>query len=419
MKSVPETLSVRLVEEAYARLKGVVSLTPLQLNARLSRKYGATVYLKREDLQLVRSYKIRGAYNRMALLDAGERGRGVVAASAGNHAQGVAFACGELRVRADIYMPKNTPKQKVEQVRVLGGEWIAVHLVGDTFDESYALAKAHAEKESRTFIHPFDDVFVAAGQGTVGLEIAEQLGGPLDFVVVPVGGGGLVAGLGTYLKAKYPAVRVIGVEPEGAPSMSASLKAGCVVTLPRIDKFVDGAAVAAVGKVSFDAAKSLIDIMTVVSEGKVCEEMVRLYQSDGIITEPAGALSVAALDAVADAIRGKTVICVVSGGNNDISRYPEIMDRALIYKGLKHYFIVDFPQRPNALRDYLDKVLGPNDDITLFEYIKKSNKETGPALIGIELGDKKDLEPLLRRMGEAGFGYEALEKDSVLYRFLI
>ena len=412
-------VSARLVEEAYARLKDVVVKTPLERNARLSEKYEAEVYLKREDFQRVRSYKLRGAYNRIALLSSKEKKIGIVCASAGNHAQGVAFSCARLKVQGRIYMPKNTPKQKVERVKVLGGKWIDIDLIGDTYDDSYIHAKAYSDKTKKVFIHPFDDIYVMAGQGTVGLEVLKQLGKAPDCFVVPVGGGGLMAGLSTYVKSKNKNIKIIGVEPEGAPSMSEALKCGKVVTLENVDKFIDGAAVKTVGHLTFEASQPHIDAMLLIPEGKVCEEMVSLYQSDGIIAEPAGALSVAGLDEIKDKIKGKTVVCVVSGGNNDISRYPEIMERSLIYKGLKHYFLVEFSQRPGALREYLDGVLGKNDDITLFEYIKKSNKERGPALVGIELSYKKDLEPLLTRMNTSGLKYEVLDKSSPIYRFLV
>lgn len=417
--NVNKKLTVDLIEEAYRRLKEIIILTPLQFNKRLSDKYGANVYLKREDLQLARSYKLRGAYNRISLLNQTERRKGVVCASAGNHAQGVAFSCEKLKVKSHIFMPKNIPRQKIERVKALGGEWISIRLIGDTFDESYAYAKKYCQKNGKIFVHPFDDPFVIAGQGTVGLEVFEQLKGLLDYVVVPVGGGGLLAGLGTYVKLKNLGINLIGVEPQGAPSMTKAMEAGRVVTLKKIDKFVDGAAVQTVGNLTFKITKKLTDKMMVVPEGKVCEEMISLYQNDGIIAEPAGALSVAALDGLKNEIRGKSVVCIVSGGNNDISRYPEIMDRSLVYKGLKHYFIIEFSQRPGALRNYLNNALGPNDDITLFEYTKKNNKETGPALVGIELSKKKDLKLLLGKMDNLGIKYELLNKNSPIFRFLV
>jgi threonine dehydratase len=409
----------KLVEEAYERLKNVVVKTPLERSERLSKKYRAEIYLKREDLQLVRSYKLRGAYNKIYLLSQKEKNKGVVCASAGNHAQGVAFSCAKLKVKGIVYMPKNTPKQKVERVKVLGGKWISLELFGETFDDSYLKAEEYSEKTKKVFVHPFDDEFVMAGQGTVGLEILNQLKKTPDYFIVPVGGGGLLAGLGAYVKSKNKNTKIFGVEPEGAPSMAKSLEKNKVVTLEKIDKFIDGAAVKTVGLKTFEESKNYLDSMILVPEGKVCEEMISLYQSDGIIAEPAGALSVSALDYIKDQIKGKVVVCIVSGGNNDISRYPEIMERSLLYKGLKHYFLVEFSQRPGALREYLDYVLGKNDDITLFEYVKKSNRETGPALVGIELSDKKDFKPLLERMNERGFKYEMIDKNSPLFRFIV
>lgn len=412
-------LTSKQIEEAYSRLKDVVSKTPLERNERLSKKYQAEIYLKREDLQLIRSYKLRGAYNCISLLSPSLRKSGIVCASAGNHAQGVAFSCANLKVKGHIYMPKNTPKQKIERVKILGGKWITLELIGDTFDDSYQHAKKFSEKNKKAFIHPFDDLNVIAGQGTVGVEILSQLDKSPDYFVVPVGGGGLIAGLSTYAKSKNKSTKIIGVEPEGAPSMSKSLKSKKVITLEKIDKFVDGAAVKTVGTNTFEITKSNIDSMHVVAEGKICEEMIELYQNDGIITEPAGALSIAVLDSLKEKIKGKTVVCIVSGGNNDISRYSEIIERSLLYKGLKHYFLVEFSQRPGALREFLANILGKNDDITLFEYIKKSNKETGPALVGIELSDKKDIDQLLHRMNVCGLKYEIIDRNSPLFRFVI
>lgn len=412
-------LTVQLVRDAHKRLKGVVEETPLQYNARLSEKYGARIFLKREDLQVVRSYKLRGAYNCISKLTHSERNQGVVCASAGNHAQGVAFSCAKLEVKGWIYMPMNTPKQKVERVRVLGGQWVTIALVGDTFDDSFEHAKAFCEKESRVFVHPFDNEYVAAGQGTVAEEFMRQLEQKPDYVVVPIGGGGLVAGVSTYVKDMSPHTEIIGVEPQGAASMTAALVAGKPVTVQNIDKFVDGAAVATIGALTFETARHLMKKVVRTPEGAVCEAMIGLYQADGIIAEPAGALSVTALEYLRDEIQGKTVVCVISGGNNDISRYPEVMERALVHKGLKHYFIVEFSQRPGALREFLDNALGPRDDITLFEYVKKSNKERGPALVGVELTAKEDLLPLQQRMSALGISYEYLEQNSPVRRFLV
>lgn len=413
-KTLPE-----LTAEAHTRLKGVVFNTPLQRNDRLSKEYDADIYLKREDLQRVRSYKLRGAYNRISLLSDNEKKKGVVCASAGNHAQGVAWSCKKLNVHGTIYMPRSTPKQKIERVQTLGRDLITMELIGDTFDESNEAARTYAEKEEKAFVHPFDDINVMAGQGTVALEVFEKIKDPIDIFVIPIGGGGLVSGTHAAVQARGAQTQIIGAEPAGAASMEAALKAGHVVTLDTIDTFVDGAAVKTVGTNTFEAVKDALDSTVPVDEGRICEEMITLYQTDGIITEPAGALSVAALDSIRNQIRGKTVVCIVSGGNNDMSRYPEIVERSLAYQGLKHYFIIKFPQRPGALREYLDNALGENDDITLFEYVKKSDRTRGPALVGVELSQKSDLDPLLKRMDNIGFSYKLLERDSPLFQFLV
>ena len=411
--------SVKLVDEAREALRNVVKETPLQFNRGLSEKFGAKIYLKREDLQVVRSYKIRGAYNRMRQLSPAEKRRGIVCASAGNHAQGVAASCKALKVRGTIVMPRNTPRQKVDRVRSLGNAWVGVELIGDSFDEAYRDAKRISDKDKKVFIHPFNDAFVIAGQGTVGAEILEQSHDPIDYLVVPVGGGGLIAGVGSYFKWKSPKTKIIGVEPKGAPAMFESLKKGRQIELEKIDTFVDGAAVRKVGDLTLTLTKKVADKVLLVPEGKVCTEMISLYQRDGIVAEPAGALSIAALEQLAKSIKGKTVVCVLSGGNNDISRYPEVIERSLVYQGLKHYFIINFSQRPGALRRFLDDALGPSDDITLFEYTKKNNRENGPALVGIELAKKENLQPLLKRMTAIGMSYEILEHDSPIFRFLI
>lgn len=411
-------LTVSRIDEAYERLKPIVTKTPLERHAGLSVRYNADIYLKREDLQVVRSYKLRGAYNKIALLTHEERERGVVCASAGNHAQGVAYSCAKLGIRGTIYMPKNTPRQKIERVRFFGGENTKIVLEGDTFDASFAAALVFAEANKAVLVHPFDDLDVMAGQGTVGVEIFAELP-DAEVIVVPIGGGGLISGVGTYAKAKNSNVKIIGVEPEGAPSMNASFKAGRVVTLETIDKFVDGVAVKTVGENTYTLAKEVVTAITLVPEGRVCREMISLYQSDGIVAEPAGVLSVAALENIAGDIKEKKVVCIISGGNNDISRYAEVLERSLIYQGLKQYFIIEFSQRPGALRTFLDKALGATDDITLFEYVKKNNRETGPALVGIELAKKEDKEPLIERMKALGFAFGIVEPDSPLFRFIL
>lgn len=404
---------------AYQTLKDVVYHTPLQKNELLSERYGCHVYLKREDLQVVRSFKIRGAYYRMKSLREEEKKNGIVCASAGNHAQGVAYSCRALGVHGKIYMPSTTPRQKVSQVQFFGREFVDIILVGDTFDDSYGQALICAKQEQRTFIHPFDDEAVIAGQGTVGVEILNDCEEPIDYVFASIGGGGLISGVGTYMKSISPATKLIGIEPEGAPSMKKSFEAKEVVTLSDIDPFVDGAAVKRVGEKTFVLAKELVDDIVVVPEGKVCTTILQLYNENAIVVEPAGALPVAALDLYKEQIRGKTVVCIISGGNNDIGRMQEIKERSMIYEGLQHYFIVNFPQRAGALREFLDEVLGPTDDITLFEYTKKNNKDSGPALVGIELKCREDYGPLVERMKKKGFPFMEVNKDSSLFHLLI
>ncbi len=416
--SEPE-VSVQSIEESYGRLEPVVTRTPLERSGRLSEQYGAAVYLKREDLQIVRSYKLRGAYNLMSTLTGDERVRGVVCASAGNHAQGVAFTCQRLEIAGHIYMPQNTPRQKIQRVRSLGGSWIHVELVGETFDDTYRLAAAYAQGAGKVFVHPFDDPRIIAGQGTVGVELREQLSDTPDFLIAPVGGGGLISGLAVYGERYFPQTTLIGAEPAGAACLLAALRAGHPVTLPEVDTFVDGAAVKTAGQHNFGICQRLVREVLPVAAGAICTEMIALYQSEGIIAEPAGALSVAALSLLGDRLRGATVVCVLSGGNNDISRYPEIIERSLIDRGLKHYFLIEFSQQPGALRRYLDEALGADDDITLFEYIKKSNREYGPALVGIELTRREDFAPLLARMDGIGLRYEIIGSDSALFRFVL
>jgi len=416
---IPTSELVMAIDTAAERIQPVAVRTPLQLSKRLSKRYGARISIKREDLQDVRSFKIRGAYNKVASLSAEERARGVVCASAGNHAQGVAFACSELGIRATIFMPVITPTQKIERVKHFGGELTEVRLLGDSYDDASQAALRHCEEQGGSFVHPFDDLLTIAGQGTIGKEIWEELEGDLDLVVAGVGGGGLVSGIASYLKARNPALVVVGAEPAGSPSMFESLRQGRVVTLPEIDTFVDGAAVKTVGQLTFDLCRQHLERVVVVPEGKVCTTVIELYQNEGIIAEPAGALAVAALDEIADLLRGKTAVCILSGGNNDILRYPEIMERSLVYQGRKHYFIVEFAQKPGQLRQFVDRALGPTDDIVRFEYIKKTNKERGAALVGIELRDRADLQPLLQRMREIQLNCRRLGDEELLYDYLI
>ncbi len=408
-----------MIDEAAKRLDGTVSTTPLQLSQRLSDEYGARVYLKREDLQVVRSYKVRGAYNLMSSVPVMHRRRGFVCASAGNHAQGVALSASLLKAKAVIFMPVITPMQKIARVRHFGGAWIEIKLVGSNYDEASKAAHAYCAKNNAIFVRPFDDYKVIAGQGTVGKEIYEQSDGTIDYIVCPIGGGGLISGVAAYIKSKQGHTHIIGAEPAGASSMYESVKAGRLIALDRIDTFVDGAAVKSVGKATFGIVRRLVDRIILIPEGKVCATMIELYQNEGIVAEPAGALSIAALDSLAGKIRGKTVVCVLSGGNNDILRYPEVMERSLAYKGLKHYFLIDFAQKPGQLRKFVDSALGPTDDIARFEYLKKNSKETGPALVGIELAKREDLGPLLQKMKRLGISYRRITDDDPLYSYLI
>jgi len=404
---------------AHHVLKDVVEKTPLQKNRRLSEQYGCQVYLKREDLQIVRSFKIRGAYNFMQSLTEAERKNGVVCASAGNHAQGVAYSCQLLEIKGTIFMPTTTPRQKVNQVQLFGGPFVDVVLTGDTFDDSFAEAMTYCLQEDKTFVHPFDDLRVMAGQGTVAIEILQEMEEEIDFLFLGIGGGGLASGVGTYVKAISPSTRIIGVEPAGAPSMKQSLACNDVVTLEHIDKFVDGAAVKQVGRYTSEVCREVLDDLVLVPEGKVCTTILRMYNENAIVVEPAGALPIAALDQYRGQIAGKNVVCVISGGNNDIDRMQEIKERSLLYEGLKHYFIINFPQRSGALREFIERVLGPHDDITRFEYTKKNNRENGPALVGIELKSPDDYHPLIERLNRSGISYNEITNDPYLFHLLI
>ena len=405
-------------QQAALRLKDIVNRTPLQFNHNLSRKYKCNIFLKREDLQVVRSYKLRGAYNMMSSLPKEQLQQGVVCASAGNHAQGFAYSCKKLNAKGVVFMPIITPKQKVNQTKMFGEEYVEIKLVGDTFDDCAVAAKIFTEKNGMTFIPPFDDRRIIEGQGTVAVEILEDKT-DIDYLFVPVGGGGLSAGVGSYFKTYSPKTKVIGLEPEGAPSMFEAMKAGHPVTLENIDRFVDGAAVKRVGDLTFSVCKDVLDEMHLIPEGKACSTILQLYNEDAIVVEPAGALSIAALDDYADEIKGKNVVCVLSGSNNDIDRMPEIKERSLQYEGLKHYFMVNFAQRPGALKEFVNDILGPNDDITRFEYMQKTNKERGPALIGIELKFKKDYIHLMEKMRSHHIDFSEINKDDKMFGYLV
>jgi threonine dehydratase len=411
--------TLKNVKAAATRLSDIAIVSPLAKNMRYSNHYGCNIMFKREDLQQVRSYKIRGAYNKMSTLNDTEVKNGIVCASAGNHAQGVALSCKLLKVKGTIFMPSPTPNQKIEQVKMFGEDFINVVLVGDTFDDSYEVAKLECERLNKTFIHPFNDEKVIEGQATVGLEILSQSKEVIDFIFIPVGGGGLASGLSAMVKMMSPKTKIIGVEPEGAPSMSKSIEANKIIELKEIERFVDGAAVRRVGDKNFEICKQNLDAVVTVPEGKICQVILELYNKDAIVAEPAGALSLTALDAYAEKIKGKNVICLISGSNNDITRTPEIKERALLHANLKHYFLIKFPQRAGALREFVVKILGKDDDITHFEYTKKVNRENDVAVVGVQLKSPKDLEPLITKMKLHNFYGDYLNNKPDLFQFLV
>ncbi|WP_067836213.1 threonine ammonia-lyase IlvA [Amphibacillus sediminis] len=419
MSTQLQTIDIKDIVIANQMIKDVVTRTPLQKDPILSEKYQCNVYLKREDLQVVRSFKIRGAYNFMKSLDEVELSKGVVCASAGNHAQGVAYSCQAMKVKGKIFMPTTTPRQKVNRVAFFGGDYVDIILTGDTFDDASDESKKYCQTHDMTFIHPFDDYRTIVGQGTIGLEILEAMDQPISHVFMSVGGGGLISGVGSYIKNISPKTKIIGVEPAGAASMQASIRSKKVVKLDYVDKFVDGASVQRIGDLTFQVAQQVVDDFATIPEGKICTTILDLYNENAIVTEPAGAMPVSALDDFKEEIKGKNVVVIISGGNNDIDRMQDIKERSLIYEGYKHYFIVNFPQRAGALREFLTLVLGENDDITRFEYTKKNNRDRGPVLVGIELQDKNDYQSLIDRMEQKGFSYIEINKDKDLFQLLI
>lgn len=404
---------------AKNQLQGVVPATPLTENLNLSDEFESTILLKREDLQIVRSYKIRGAYNKMSSLTEQEKKQAIVCASAGNHAQGVAYSCNLLKIMGKIYMPKTTPKQKVKQVQLFGKSFAEIVLTGDTFDDAYAKAVADATQNNKAFIHPFDDVKVIAGQGTVGLEILESFKNPIDYVFIPIGGGGLAAGLSEVFKYLSPNTKIIGVEPQGAPSMKTAIANGKNTPLETIDKFVDGAAVKQVGDITFEICSKNLEEIILVPEGKVCTTILRLYNEEAMVVEPAGALTIAALDFYKEEIKGKNVVCIISGSNNDIERTAEIKERSLLHEGLMHYFMIQFPQRPGSLKEFVNDILGPDDDITYFQFTKKNSREVGPAVVGLELKNKNDILSIKSQMTNKGFEFKYLNEKQDLFTHLI
>ena len=405
--------------EAKENLRKVISPTPLLLNVNLSSEYKANVFLKREDLQVVRSYKIRGAFNKIQSLHAKDSQRGIVCASAGNHAQGVAYSCQLLGIKGKIFMPKTTPKQKIKQVQLFGKSFVEIVLEGDTFDDAYNAALVDCQANGMLFIHPFDDEHVIAGQGTTALEILDSFKDPIDYVFIPIGGGGLAAGIISVFKVLSPITKIIGVEPLGAPSMKAAIENKKPIQLQKIDRFVDGAAVKQVGKLNFEICKDYLHEILIVPEGKVCTTILKLYNEEALVVEPAGALTIAALDLYREKIIDKNIICIVSGSNNDIERTEEIKERSLLYEGLKHYFIVQFPQRPGALKEFVNDVLTEHDDITYFQFIKKNNREVGPVVVGVEVKEAITINKIKEKMTAKGFEYQYLNKKELLMSLLV
>lgn len=413
------TVSAKDIEVAAGVLAKVASKTPLQKSERLSSEVGRPVYLKREDLQICRSFKVRGAYVRMAAMDEDERKAGVVCASAGNHAQGVAYACSKLGIKGTIFLPASTPRQKRKRIATIGGKWVEPVIVAGDFDEANRVAAAAAKEGGKVYVHPYDDPYTIAGQGSIAVDLDSQLPADTDMVLIPVGGGGLIAGMATWLKAHRPGIRIVGVESAGAASMKAALQAGNPVSLERVDSFVDGTAVGRSGDLTYQIVRELVDDIVVVPEGAVCTEMLDLYHSEGVIAEPAGALASAAARNFLPQIPNGSVVCLVSGGNNDLSRYAEVTERSGRYEGLRHYFLVTFNQEPGALRSFLNDVLSDGEDIVYFQYTKKNNRDTGPALVGIELPDSTDIKGLRRRMAASPLQVQEIDPSSQIFKILV
>lgn len=413
------TVTAKDIDVAAGVLAKVATKTPLQKSERLSEEVGRPVYLKREDLQICRSFKVRGAYVRMAAMDEDERAAGVVCASAGNHAQGVAYACAHLGIKGTIFLPASTPRQKRKRIATIGGKWVEPVIVAGDFDEANRVAAEAAKEGGKVYVHPYDDPYTIAGQGSIAVDLDSQLPEDTDMILIPVGGGGLIAGMATWLKAHRPGIRIVGVESEGAASMKAAIEAGNPVSLDRVDSFVDGTAVGRAGDLTYQVVRDLVDDIVVVPEGAVCTEMLDLYHSEGVIAEPAGALASAAARNFLPQIPNGSVVCLVSGGNNDLSRYAEVTERSGRYEGLRHYFLVTFNQEPGALRAFLNDVLSEGEDIIYFQYTKKNNRDTGPALVGIELPDPTDIKGLRRRMAASPLQVQEIDPSSQIFKILV
>jgi threonine dehydratase len=398
---------------AEAEMRSVFPATPLQRNVHLSDRFGADIWLKREDLSPVRSYKLRGAFNAMRKLPDQKL---FVCASAGNHAQGVAFMCSHFGVRGVIFMPVTTPQQKIQKTRIFGGDQIEIHMVGDYFDDTLAAAQKWCAEEGGHFLSPFDDADVIEGQASVGVEITDQLGRSPDIVILPVGGGGMSSGVTTWFG---DSAHCLFVEPKGGACLAAALAAGHPVTLPHVDTFVDGAAVGRIGARTFELLRDVpLEDVLILGEDRICTTMIEMLNVEGIVLEPAGALSIEALGDLRDIVFGKTVVCVTSGGNFDFERLPEVKERALRYSGVKKYLILRLPQRPGALKEFLN-ILGPEDDIARFEYLKKSARNFGSVLIGIETARPGNFARLFARLDDASFTYRDITNDETLAQFVV
>ena len=411
-------IPIKEIQSASSNLNNIILSTPLNLIDTYSNKYSSYVYVKREDLQVTRSFKIRGSFNKISSLSLKEKQKGIVCSSAGNHAQGVSLSCNKLKIKGTVFMPNTTPSIKVKKVREFGGEFITIKLIGDSYDDCYKEAISYCNKNKKTFIHPFDDEKVIAGQGSLAYEIFKELNDTIDYLFIPIGGGGLISGFISVFKQLSPKTKIIGVEPTGAASMHESLKNNKLIKLKQIDTFVDGAAVKKSGKIAFELCKKHLDGIILVPEGYICQTILDMYNNEGIIAEPAGAMSLASLNFYKNKIKNKKILCLVCGGNNDITRMGIIKERALLYTNLKHYFIINFPQRAGALKDFVTNILGPNDDITHFEYSKKTSKENGPAVVGIQLKHEKDLNPLIKRMKKYNFYSDYINSNESLFNFL-
>ena len=408
----------KLIQNTYNNIKNNIRHTPLEYNERLSNLYKCNIFLKREDLQVTRSFKIRGSLNKIKNIQKQNSNANIVCASAGNHAQGVAYSCNLLNLKANIFVPNTTPLQKINRIKFFGKENIDITIKGNNFSECLNNSKEYCENIDGEFIHPYDDIDVIHGQATIGKEINEEI--YPNKILCCVGGGGLISGISQYFSFKDKNVEIYGVEPEGAASMKEALINNKIVKLSNIDTFVDGASVSEIGKLNFEISNKFVNDVYSVCNEKLCYELIKLYEEDGIICDPAGALAVCGLDKIKNKIKtDDNIVCIVSGGNNDVTRYQEIIEYNLNYLNLKHYFIIKFVQKPKQLKNFILNVLGPSDDIIRFEYIKKSNKNFGNVLIGIELTDSKNINNILHNLDKYNFNYQKINKDDLIYNYIV